>query len=104
MVVVIFRSRLREDFIDEYRELAPRMLELARSMPGFISFKSFEAEDGVRISIIEFEDLDAVKAWREHPEHLEAQRLGRKKFYAQYHLQVCETVRAYTFQDGVRSE
>jgi len=101
MVVVIFRSRLRDEFLEEYRELAPKMLTIARSMPGFISFKSFVAEDGERVSIIEFEDLEAVKVWRNHPEHREAQILGRDKFYAEYHLQVCDPVRAYAFKDGV---
>ena len=49
MVVVIFRSWLRDDFLEEYRTLAPSMLELARDMPGFHSFKSFTADDGVII-------------------------------------------------------
>ena len=73
MVVVIFRSWLRDDFLEEYRTLA-------RDMPGFHSFKSFTADDGVRVSIIEFENLAAVKAWRDHSEHQEAQILRRERF------------------------
>ncbi|HIB92481.1 TPA: antibiotic biosynthesis monooxygenase [Candidatus Poribacteria bacterium] len=80
MVVVIFRSWLRDDFLEEYRTLAPSMLELARDMPGFHSFKSFTADDGVRVSIIEFENLAAVKAWPDHSEHQEAQILRRERF------------------------
>ena len=104
MVIVIFRSRLRPEFIDEYRELAPNILELARSVPGFISFKSFTSDDNERVSIIEFESHQALESWRNHPEHLHAQTLGRERFYAEYHLQVCEPIRAYAFQDGVRTD
>jgi hypothetical protein len=30
------------------------MRELAEAMPGFISFKTFQAEDGERVSLIEY--------------------------------------------------
>jgi heme-degrading monooxygenase HmoA len=53
-------------------------------------------------TIIGFESQQALEAWRNHPEHLQAQALGRERFYAEYHLQVCEPIRAYSFQDGVR--
>ena len=67
MVTAIFRSRLREDADSGYRALAARMLELARSMPGFVDFKSFRAEDGERVSLIEFESLATLEAWRDDP-------------------------------------
>lgn len=98
MVVVLFRSRLRDDAGEEYQATAKRMLELASAMPGFVSFKSFRAEDGERISVIEFESEEHVRAWREHPEHREAQRRGRERFYAEYRIQVCEPIRDYGFR------
>ncbi len=99
MVTVVFRSRLREANEAGYRSLAPKILELAQSMPGFVSFKSFTAEDGERVSIGQFESLEALEAWRKHPEHLAAQRRGREEFYAEYSLEVCTPIRAYAF-DG----
>ena len=54
MVVTIFRSRLDPEQAAPYYEMASRMRTLAESMPGFISFKTFNAEDGQRVSIIEF--------------------------------------------------
>ncbi len=98
MVVVLFRSRLRDDAGEEYQATAKRMLELASAMPGFVSFKIFQAEDGERISVIEFESEEHVRAWREHPEHREAQRRGRERFYAEYRIQVCEPIRDYGFR------
>ena len=98
MVVAIFRSRLRPEYVEEYRAVAPKMLEIAQSMPGFVSFKNFTSDDLERVSIIEFESEATLKAWREHPEHLAAQELGRSSFYSEYSLQICETVRRSQFQ------
>ncbi len=104
MVTAIFRSRLRSDAGSSYGPVAARMLELARAMPGFVDFKSFRAEDGERVSLIEFESLAALEAWRDHPEHLKAQRAGRERFYSEYRLQVCEPLRAYHFDGEERHE
>ena len=104
MVVALFRSRLRPGQQGEYREGAVRMLELARAMPGFLDFKTFAADDGERISVVEFESLDALEAWRDHEEHLDAQRAGRERFYSESRLQVAELIRDYGFDGANRSE
>jgi heme-degrading monooxygenase HmoA len=98
MVVVLFYSRLRDDAGPDYGPMAGRMLELARAMPGFRSFKSFAAPDGERLSVIEFESEETLRAWREHPEHREAQRRGRVDFYSEYRLQSCQPLRESRFQ------
>lgn len=69
------------------------MEAIARGMPGFVSFKTFAAPDGERVSIVVFESWSTHRAWRVHPEHIVAQRLGREQFYAQFHISVCEVVR-----------
>ena len=96
-VVTVFRSRLRDDVGDEYPEMAAHMLELARSMPGFVDFKGFVAEDGERVSLATFADAGAQRAWREHVEHRLAQQAGRDRFYAAYSLQVAECTVAHGF-------
>lgn len=103
MVIVIFRSRLSEGVESEYSTVAMRMEELAKEMPGFVSIKTFEAADGERVLIVEFESERHSEAWRRHPEHLEAQRLGRERFYSEFRIQVCSPVRQYGFkQDAAR--
>ncbi len=97
MVVTIFRSRLRPEHREEYEVWDKRTHDLAVKMPGFISIKTFRAEDGERVSIVEFESEETLLAWRNHPVHKEAQELGRSKFYAEYHIQVAEPMRAYSF-------
>ena len=63
----------------------------------FVSIKTFAAEDGERVTISEFDSLEAVNAWRANLEHLTAQRRGRAEFYAEYSLQTCELVREAKF-------
>ena len=46
-------------------------------------------------SIVEFASEETHNAWRGHPEHREAQRLGREKFYSEFSIQVCRVDRAY---------
>jgi heme-degrading monooxygenase HmoA len=92
MIVTVFRSRLMPGLQDEYVALVERMNQIARSMPGYISHKGFWADDGERVTIVEFESEEAQRAWRMHPEHIEAQRQGRQRFYAQYDIQVCNVL------------
>lgn len=75
MVVIVFRSRFRSGVDPAPLEpLGVRMYELATAMPGFISYKDFASADGETVSIVEFESLETLAAWRNHPEHVEAQR------------------------------
>jgi heme-degrading monooxygenase HmoA len=96
-IVTIFRSRLRPESASEYHETAERILELARTMPGFVDFKSFEADDGERVSVVTFASAQTHKAWRDHPEHRAAQQLGRDRFYASYDISVSEVVGEHHF-------
>lgn len=98
MVIAIFRSRLRPDNEGEFQELAGRMLALARSMPGFRSYKVYKADDGERCSIIEFESPEQLLAWRNHSEHRAAQERGRERYYQEYSLHVAEPARESSFR------
>jgi heme-degrading monooxygenase HmoA len=79
MLVTVFRSRLRPGVRDEYVALVGRMIELAQTMPGYVSHKDFSAEDGERVTIVEFEHEEGLRAWRTNPEHLAAQKLARQE-------------------------
>lgn len=69
MIVTIFRNRLKPEHQVEYYPYAKEIHELAVAMPGFMGQKSFMAEDGERVSIVEFASEDTHQAWREHPGH-----------------------------------
>ncbi len=93
MIVTVFRSRLNPGTQEEYGPMAKRMSELARSIPGYISHKSFSADDGERVTIVEFETEEALHEWRVHPEHAKAKRRGIERFFSDYRYQICSVIR-----------
>ena len=97
MVITVFRSRVKSEAEEEYARWAARMGELARQMPGYISHKGFVAEDGERVTIVEFESEQTQRAWSMHPEHVEAKKKGRTRFYVEYRIQVCKVQRDSVF-------
>ncbi len=50
------------------------------------------------MSPIEFESAEHLRAWREHPEHRQAQKLGRERFYEEYSLHIGELTRESHFE------
>ncbi|WP_296680368.1 antibiotic biosynthesis monooxygenase [Novosphingobium sp.] len=99
MFLVVFRNRKRAD-IDgaAYAADAARMEELARAQPGFVSFKSYTADDGEVIALSEWADADAARAWGSQPDHARTQARGRADYYAGYTLYTCENPRTHRFE------
>lgn len=104
MIVTVFRSRLMPDVHDGYVALLDRMVELASSMPGYISHKGFFAEDGERCTIVEFESEEAQRAWRMNAEHRDAQRKAREIYYETFSLQICELKRESKFDRNAKGQ
>jgi heme-degrading monooxygenase HmoA len=96
-IVTVFRSRLRPDAGQDYVDRATEMARLAATMPGLVDVTAFTADDGERLTLVTFTDEPSQRAWREHADHRLAQRAGRDRFYAEYSIQVCETVRTRRF-------
>jgi heme-degrading monooxygenase HmoA len=93
MIITVLRSRLNPQTQEEYRRCATRMSELARAMPGYLSHKGYTAEDGERVTIVEFASQADLRAWATHPEHVAAKRQGRKSFFTEYRVQICDVLR-----------
>jgi heme-degrading monooxygenase HmoA len=93
MIVTVFRSRLKADAVAEYGVMAKRMSELARTIPGYVSHKGFVAEDGERVTIVEFETEEALKEWGRHKEHGQAKKQGIESFFSEYSFQICSLIR-----------
>lgn len=74
MVVVIFRTRLKEGADqDALAALTREMRDRVRTIPGFVSIKEFQAADGEGVAVAEFETMAAAKVWRDHLDHRRAQ-------------------------------
>jgi heme-degrading monooxygenase HmoA len=93
MIVTVFRSRLNSDVQEEYAGMAKQMSELARTIPGYVSHKGFTAEDGERVTIVEFESEEALRAWRIHPEHAKAKKRGIESLFSEYTFQICSVIK-----------
>ena len=64
MIITVFRSRLKPGVRDEYVALADLMAAITQSTPGYVSHKDFFADDGERVTIVEFEHEKGMRAWR----------------------------------------
>ncbi|MFO1042433.1 MAG: antibiotic biosynthesis monooxygenase [Planctomycetaceae bacterium] len=94
-IVITFRTRLNPGYDAELTALGTRMYELAASMPGFLLYQDFAASDGEFLTLVEFDTAEHLAAWRMHPEHVAAQKLGREKYFSWYKIQVCQLLREY---------
>lgn len=98
MYLVVFRNRKRADRdAAAYGADAARMLEMAQAQPGFLSFKSYTAEDGEVIALSEWADEASARSWGRLAEHLAVQREGRESYYASYTLFGCAEPRIHRF-------
>jgi heme-degrading monooxygenase HmoA len=90
---VVFSS-LRTPVDEGYGAMAERMLELAAQQPGYLGVESAR-DDKVGITVSYWSSLDAIRAWKAHAEHLEAQRLGHTQWYSAFRLRVARVERDY---------
>lgn len=91
---VIFSSK-RSAGDRGYEETATRMVELARGMPGFLGMESVRDADGFGVTVSYFDTEDAIRAWRDHPEHAAARHRGRSEWYEHFELRIARVERAY---------
>jgi heme-degrading monooxygenase HmoA len=47
------------------------------------------------VTVAYFETLESIKAWRENPEHMKVQELGKSHFYSWYEIKVAKVERGY---------
>jgi heme-degrading monooxygenase HmoA len=93
-VVVIGDLKLRGDAdLDEYSRLGERMYGIVSGLPGFLSVKSFKADDGEEVTLFRFASEEALEAWRTHPEHVETMKRGHAEFYDRAVFQICKVIR-----------
>ncbi len=98
MYLVVFRNRKRPDHdAARYGADATRMAALAAGQPGYLSFKSYTAEDGEVVAISEWTDEAAARAWARNADHAAVQAHGRLAYYAEYTVFACDDPRMYRF-------
>lgn len=93
MYAVIFKAEIDE--IDQaYSETAQRMRALAMNKYGCREVTSC-TEGKFEITISYWPDKERIRAWKNDPEHRQAQALGKSKWYKSYQVQVVEILHQY---------
>ena len=93
-IIVIGGLKLRDGAaLDEYDQLGERMYGIVSQLPGFLSVKSFKADDGEELTVFRFASEQALEAWRTHPDHVETMKRRHAEFYASGFLQICKVIR-----------
>ncbi len=97
MIAVIFEVEPKEGFTQSYLDHAAILKPTLEKMDGFISVERFEslAQPGKYLSLSFWRDEEAVKGWRNTPEHRHTQGIGRTQTFADYRLRVASVVRDY---------
>ena len=96
---VIFSSEQSEN-TEGYAAMAELMAKLAREQSGFLGMESARNEIGITVSY--WKDLDSIKAWKEHSDHLVAQNKGRSEWYSHYKTRITKVERDYSFSSDLR--
>ncbi len=97
MIAVIFELLPADGMRGEYFDRTTDLRPLLDRIDGFISVERFESlsQPGKFLSLSFFRDEAALHAWRNTPEHRDAQSAGRDGIFAGYRLRVAQVIRDY---------
>lgn len=94
---VIFTT-IRTEIDDGYGEMADLMHDLASQQDGYLGMESARNELGITVSY--WRDLESIKQWKNHADHLIAQQKGKSTWYQHYKTRICLVERDYEFEKG----
>lgn len=95
-VAVITVERAESD--DGYVEMADAMHRLAKTQPGFLGMEwVYDAGQRAGITSSYWTSAEAIATWKQHADHLVAQRLGQQRWYRAYTVRIARVERDYTW-------
>ena len=75
--------------------MAERMAKLVVQQKEFLGVESAQSE-GLEIIVSYWGTEENIRQWKQQEEHLQAQHLGKIKWYEHYAIRVCKVERAYS--------
>ena len=87
-IASIFNYFLSDD-LEGYQAYDELTIELVKQMQGFLGYESFK-HDGRGSFISYWKDMNAIRLWALHPDHIEAKKRGRSSWYRYYHSAIAE--------------
>ncbi len=81
------------------------MQERVKRYDGFLGEEPCRSvrDDGKFVMIFYFRDRESIEAWRDDPDHIRIQQLGREKLFAWYKIRIAELEREYEW-DGTKDD
>jgi heme-degrading monooxygenase HmoA len=73
------------------------MEALARTQKGFVSFRTYSADDGETLSMSEWASEEDARAWQRNAEHVAVQSKGRTDYYETYTVYSCNEPQVRSF-------
>jgi heme-degrading monooxygenase HmoA len=92
---VIFTSQRKQNDPEGYRLASERMLELARTVDGYLGVESARDESGFGMTISYWASEAAIQAWKQQAEHAAIRERGRWYWYEHFEVRVARVERAY---------
>ncbi len=97
MMIVIVEFELQAGAESGFETALQQMQQQVRKYDGFLGEAPCRSLDNEKkfVTLFYWQDRQSIKTWREDPEHVKIQHLGRKKLFAWYKIRICEIEREY---------
>lgn len=93
MYIVIFTATTNQ-LDNQYSEMAKQLRDLAFKEFACLDFHSV-MENNQEITLSYWPSLENITAWKSHPLHIKAQKLGKERWYQSYTVQIAEVIKEY---------
>ena len=80
-----------------YDDMASKMVALAAQQDGFLGVESARDSNGFGITNSFWRDEASILKWKAAIDHIEAQHLGKDRWYSHYNVRIGIVERAYGF-------
>lgn len=101
MIAVIFEAIPIPAQKERYFELAAKLKSELMHIDGFIAVERFQSitTEGKILSLSWWETEEAVKQWKNHFMHIDAQVEGQQTIFSHYRIRVAHTLKDYSFNN-----
>ncbi|EOV8089676.1 antibiotic biosynthesis monooxygenase family protein [Providencia sp. PROV032] len=99
MIAVIFEAIPIPAQKDRYFELAAKLKSELMNIEGFIAVERFQSvtTEGKILSLSWWETEEAIKKWKNHFMHINAQVEGQQAIFSHYRIRIAHTLKDYSF-------
>lgn len=91
-------TSLHSDSLEGYQAELDTISALAVKQPGFLGIESARSEEGLGITIVYYDSLEAIDGWRRNEDHQRAKARGRESWYDRYILRIARVEKAVDFK------